>query len=220
MTAAWEVLPVAVGLGLAALPIVLIPLTLVTHRPPHVARAFLAGWVLGVLVVGALVLAVADLLVRPEVHPQWLSYVKLALGVALLGLAVRKWLSRTPPGDEPEPAAWMSSIGAMNGGKAFGLAVVLVVANPKNLLLVVSGATVIADATHRPAEQAIALAVFAVVGSVGVAAPVVAPLLLGDRAAPVLDSTNRWMTRNSSIIVAVVLLVLGLLLIINGIGGL
>ncbi len=220
MTAILEVLPVAVGLALAALPIVLIPLTLATNRPAGVVRAFLAGWLAGVLAVGAVVIAAADAIVRPEVHPQWLSYVKLGLGIALVALAARKWLSRAPAGVEPEPARWMSSVATMNGGKAFQLALLLACANPKNLLLVVSGATVIADATYRPLEQGIALVVFALVGSIGVAAPVVLPLVLGSRAEPVLAATDRWMTQHSSVIVAAVLLVLGVLLIVNGISGL
>ncbi len=220
MNAVLEVLPLAVGLALAALPIVLIPLALATNQPAGVARAFLFGWLLGVLVVGAAVIAVADLIVRPEEHPQWLSWVKLGLGVALLVLAVRKWLSRTPAGTEPEPAKWMSSVATMTSGGAFRVALLLACLNPKNLLLVVGGATVIADATYRPVEQAVALVVFAVVGSVGIAVPVVLPLVLGTRAEPVLAATDRWMTRHSAIIVAVVLLVLGVLLVVNGLAGL
>lgn len=219
MTAIIEVLPVGIGLALAALPIVLIPIALATNRPAGVARAFLAGWLMGVLAVGAVVIAVADLIVRPEEHPQWLSYVKLGLGVALLALAVRKWLYRTPAGTEPEPAKWMSSVATMNAGRAFAVALLLACLNPKNVLLVVSGAMVIADATYRPLEQAVALAVFAVVGSVGVAVPVVLPLVLGARAEPVLAATDRWMTRHSPTIVAAVLLVLGVLLVWNGLAG-
>jgi threonine/homoserine/homoserine lactone efflux protein len=220
VTAVLEVLPVAVGLALAALPIVLIPLALATNRPPGVVRAFLAGWLVGVLGAGALVIALADVIVRPEEHPLWLSYVKLVLGIALLGLAVRKWLARAPAGEEPEPAKWMASVTTMNAGKAFRIALLLACVNPKNLLLVVSGATVIADATYQPLEQAVALLVFAVVGSIGVATPVVLPLVLGARAETVLATTNRWMTRYSSVIVAVVLLVLGVLLVLDGIRGL
>ena len=219
MTAVWAALPVAVALALAALPIVLIPLALATNRPPRVARAFLAGWLLGVLAVGAVVIALADVIVRPEQHPQWLSVVKVGLGVALLALAARKFLSR-PRGDaDPEPAKWMTAVSTMQPRRAFSMALLLAALNPTNLLLVVSGATVIADATYRPLEQTVALVVFAVVGSTGVAIPVVLPLILGDRADPVLAATNRWMTRNSAVIVAAVLLVLGVVLVVNGISG-
>ena len=39
---------------------------------------------------------------------------------------------------------------------------------------------------------------------------------MGERADSVLTSVDRWMTRQSSVIVAAVLLVLGILLSVNG----
>jgi hypothetical protein len=59
--------------------------------------------------------------------------------------------------------------------------------------------------------------VFTVIGSVGVAAPPVLTLVLGDRAGPLLRSVDEWMTRQSTVIVAAVLLVLGVVLIVNGV---
>ncbi len=47
VTAVLAALPVAVGLALAALPIVLIPVALAAKRPAGVARALLGGWILG-----------------------------------------------------------------------------------------------------------------------------------------------------------------------------
>jgi hypothetical protein len=90
LTAIAQALPIAVGLALAALPIVLIPIALATKRPGRVARAFLGGWFLGVAVVGAIVILAADVVVLPNDHPRWLSYVKIALGVLLVGWAFQK----------------------------------------------------------------------------------------------------------------------------------
>ncbi|HEY5880059.1 MAG TPA: GAP family protein [Nakamurella sp.] len=61
---------------------------------------------------------------------------------------------------------------------------------------------------------------FTVVGSIGVAAPAVVTVVLGDRADEVLTAVDRWMTRQSTVIVAAVLLVLGVLLMVNGFVGL
>ena len=220
LTAAAAALPVAVGLVLAALPIVLIPVALATRRPPAVARAFLGGWLVGVLLVGAVVIVLADVVMLSGGDASWPKYVKIALGLLLLVLAVRKWQSRPRPDETPEPPAWMERVGSMTAGRAFAVALALASVNPKNLVLVVSGATVIADATPVPREQAVALVVFAVVGSIGVGAPVAVVALLGDRAPDVLGSADRWMTRHGTTIVAVVLAVLGLLLTANGIAGL
>lgn len=219
LTAIVQALPIAVGLALAALPIVLIPIALATKRPGRVARAFPGGWFLGVAVVGAIVIIAADVVVLPGDHPRWLSYVKVALGILLVGWAVQKWFSRPRHGEVPKVPKWMAAIDSMTAVQAFGLAFALASVNPKNLVLVVTGATVIADATPLPGEQAVALLVFAIVASVGVATPAALPLILGDRAGPVLASADGWMTRYSAVIVAVVLLVLGVVLLVDGITG-
>jgi hypothetical protein len=220
VTAVAAALPGALGLALAALPVLLIPVALATKRPAGVVRAFLGGWFLGVCVVGAIVILLADVVVLPSGNATWFSYVEIALGLLLMYLAVRSWLARPRAGEVPEAPTWMARVESMTAGKAFGLAFGLASLSPKNLVLVVSGATVIADATSVPGEQVVALIVFALVGSIGVAAPAVVIAVSGERAAEVLAATDQWMTRYSTVIVAVVLAVLGVLLTVNGITGL
>jgi hypothetical protein len=53
-----------------------------------------------------------------------------------------------------------------------------------------------------------------------VAAPAVVSRLLGDRADPLLAAADAWMTANSAVIMAVVLVVLGAVLIGNGVAAL
>ena len=60
-------------------------------------------------------------------------------------------------------------------------------------------------------------AVFTLVGSIGIAAPVVHRAVLGSRSAAVLEATDRWMSQHSTVIVAVVLVVLGVLVVVNGV---
>ena len=222
MTAVIAVLPVAVGLVLAALPVVLIPVALATRRPPPVARAFLGGWLLGVCVVGAVVIALADVLLPGDGDGDatWPSYLKIVLGLLLLVLAVQKWLSRPRRHEVPEPPAWLARVGSMTAGRAFGVAFALAAVNPKNLALVVGGATTIAETTSVPLQQGVALVVFALVSSIGVGAPTVVVAVLGDRADDVLAAADRWMTRHGTVIIAVVLAVLGVLLLANGVAGL
>lgn len=211
------VLPLAIGLALAALPVTLIPIALAAKRPPAVARAFLLGWLLGIAVVGTVVIVLADVIVLPSGNLSWFGYIKIAIGLVLIGLAGRRWLGRPRAGEDPPVPGWLASVDAMGAGRAFGLALLLAGLNPKNLALVLAGAVTIAEATAVPAQQAAALAVFTVIGSVGVAAPPVLTLVLGDRAGPLLRSVDEWMTRQSTVIVAAVLLVLGVVLIVNGV---
>ena len=215
--ALWEVVPVALALALASLPVLLVPLALVTRRPRAVGLCFLLGWVVGVVVVGAAVMLLGDLLGAGRRPPDWWGWVLVGLGSALVVLAVRKFRGRARPDAEPEPPPWLARMESMSAGGALGLGFALVAANPKNLALVAAGASVIVEATSQRTERALALGVLAVVGSIGVALPVLLPLVLGARAEPVLAALDRWVTRYGTVLVSAVLLVLGLLLIGNGI---
>ena len=79
-----QVLPIAVGVALSPLPIVAVVLMLVTPRGRANGLAFVAGWIAGLAVVGAIVLALAG-----KAGPgdggepaTWVSALKLVLGVA------------------------------------------------------------------------------------------------------------------------------------------
>jgi Sap, sulfolipid-1-addressing protein len=90
---------------------------------------------------------------------------------------------------------------------------------PKNLLLAVAAAAAIAETGIAGGEQAVSYAVFALIGTIGVAVPVVIYLTLGDRAETILDRLKVWMARNNSVIMAVLLLVIGAKLIGDSISG-
>ena len=82
------------------------------------------------------------------------------------------------------------------------------------------GAAAIAQTGIPGGEQAIAYAVFALVGTIGVAAPG-RHLLRARRArGPILDGLKRWMAHDNGVIMAVLLLVIGAKLIGDGIAGL
>jgi NAD/NADP transhydrogenase beta subunit len=66
----------------------------------------------------------------------------------------------------------------------------------------------------------VGVAVFVVIGSLTVAGPVIAYLLLGERAERALDEIKQFMSDHNAVIMAVVCLVLAAKLIGAGIGGL
>lgn len=204
-------LPIAVGVLISPMPIVAVVLMLVSRRGGSNGLAFLLGWVVGITAVAALVvLLVGEADTTADAEPQtWASILKLVLGLGLLALAVKEWRARPASGTTPPTPRWMTAIDSFTAVKAFGLAILLGAVNPKNLLLVVSGAATIAQATTVRSEQLGALAVFVVVASIGVATPLVVYLVLGDRAPAVLEAIKAWMTQNNATIMAVLLLVLG-----------
>ena len=217
------VLPLGLGVALSPLPIIAVVLMLATPRGRRNGPAFIARWVLGLAVVGIVVLVISagagasDDQAGPAT---WVEVVKLVLGVALIGLAARQWQGR-PRGDEaPALPGWMSSIDAFGPGKAFGLAVVLSAVNPKNLLLVVAAATAIAQTGVDAGGQAVALAVFVVLGTLGPGLPLGIYYALGARSAHVLEGLRQWMAAHNTAIMTVLLLVIGLKLVGNGVSGL
>ncbi len=93
-------------------------------------------------------------------------------------------------------------------GPLFGLGVAVGVLNPKNLAVAVASAVVTA-ATGLPATQQIGVvAIYVVVASLGVAAPVVAAIALGDRSKSVLTGWREWLERNNGTVMAVIYLLL------------
>ena len=100
------------------------------------------------------------------------------------------------------------------------VAFLLVTVNPKDAVLVVTGAAAIATATASVAHQVLALLLFTGVASAAVAAPVLLHVVLGDRAATVLAAAKGWMTANGSWVMTVVLVVIGAVLLGNGVSGL
>jgi threonine/homoserine/homoserine lactone efflux protein len=217
------VLPLGLGVALSPVPIIAVVLMLASPRGRFNGPAFVAGWVLGLSLVGTVVLVISagagasDDRAGPAT---WVDVVKLVLGVALIGLAARQWRGRPRGDDAPALPAWMSSIDSFGPGRAFGLAVLLSAVNPKNLLLVVAAATAIAQTGVDAGGQAVALAVFVVLGTVGPGLPLGISYALGARSAHVLEALRRWMAAHNTAIMTVLLLVIGLKLMGDGIAGL
>ncbi|MBN9690985.1 MAG: GAP family protein [Verrucomicrobia bacterium] len=211
-----ESLPIALGLLLATLPAVAIPLILLTRRETGVLLGFLFGWALGFMLLGSLLMLTADLLpLNPEGSPAWISRLRLPLGLFLLGLALKKWRARPEPGTDPELPRWLAAIETVRTPRALVLGFLLVVVNPKNAVLVSSGALAIASQTPVFAAQIGALLIFTVVASLGVTAPLVLWLLLGERAKGPLDQLKALLARYNSTFMTLVLATLGLMVIVG-----
>ena len=114
----------------------------------------------------------------------------------------------------------MGTIDHVSGTGALGMGVLLSDVNPKNLMITVAAAAAIAQTGISAGEQAIALAVFVVIASLGVGAPVAVFFLMRDRAAKLLGELKDWMAANNAAIMAVLMLVIGAKLIGDGISGL
>jgi threonine/homoserine/homoserine lactone efflux protein len=217
-----QVLPLAVGVALSPVPIIAVVLMLTTPRGRVNGPAFLLGWVIGLTVVGAIVLAVAGRAgANEDAEPAtWVDVVKIVLGVLLALVAIRQWRGRPRRGAEAELPKWVRTIDTFTPTRSLAIAAALSGVNPKNLLLTVGAAAAIAQTGIGTGQQAIALAVFILVGTLGPGIPVAIYFALGDRARRLLDELKAWMGAHNAAIMAVLCLVIGVKLIGDGISGL
>jgi threonine/homoserine/homoserine lactone efflux protein len=210
-----QVLSLAVGVALSPVPIIAVVLMLGTPRARANGPMFLLGWVLGLSVVGAVaLLAASGGDASEDGDPAtWVGWVKLGLGVLLLLVAIQQWRGRPREGDEAALPKWMQTIDQFSPAKAFGMAALLSGINPKNLLLTLGAASAIAQTGIDAGEQAVALAVFVVIGTLGPGIPVGIYFAMGQRAKHLLDGLKAWMGTHNAAIMAVLCLVIGAKLI-------
>src|SRR5919198_4189327 len=169
-----QVLSLGIGVALSPVPIIAVVLVLGTPHARANGPAFLVGWVVGLALVGTiLLLAASGADASEQGEPAtWVDVVKLALGGLLALAAIKQWRGRPRGGDEPELPKWMQTIDEFGLGKAFGMAALLSGVNPKNLLLTAAAASAIAQTGIDAGQQAVALAVYVAIGTLGPGIPV------------------------------------------------
>jgi len=213
-----EILPLAVVVMVSPINIIAAILLLFSPRPVPAAAAYLVGFAAGV---GA-VLVAFDLVAE---QVDWSSsdasrggaLLRLALGVWLLVAAVKKLRKRGATDGPPELPPRMRGISSMAPGRAATTGLAIGALNPKNLAMALASALAIGAAGLSGGESALVIAVYVVLASVGVAAPLVVTLALGDRSPPVLETWRDWLARNNDVVMAVLYFVFAAVLIGNGI---
>jgi threonine/homoserine/homoserine lactone efflux protein len=203
-------------------PIIAVVLMLSTPTGRVNGPAFLAGWIIGIAVLGTIVLVVAGgaSASKHGAPATWVSILKLVLGALLLGLAVKQWRGRPRGDSEPALPGWMKAVDRFTPGRSVAMGVALSAINPKNLILVVGGAAAIAQTGASTSSQAVAIAVFIVIATLGVAAPIVIYFATGDRATKILADLHDWLARENATIMAVICLIIGAKLIGDAISAL
>ncbi|MGA4980283.1 GAP family protein [Streptomyces cinereoruber] len=199
----------AVGIAISPLPLIAVILMLATPKGRVNGIAFTAGWVAGLAAVVAVVVAAGSGLHTTGEKPSWAYWLKLALGVLFVLMAFKQWRGRPREGHEAAAPKWMRAIDRFTAAKAAALAVVLVAANPKNLVLAVGGAVSIATSGTGAGGKTLATALMVLIGSLCTLLPLGVYLLGGSRSAHVLSGWKEWMSLHNAAIMTTVLAVLG-----------
>lgn len=217
-----QMLTSAVGIAISPLPLIAVILMLATPKGRPNGLAFTAGWIVAVAaVVTVVVLAGSGADAAGDDGPAtWTLWLKLALGVLFLLLGAKQWKNRPREGHESPTPGWMKAIDTFTPAKAAGLAVALVVANPKNLVLAVGGAVSIAGSTATAGGRTVAAALMVLIASLCALLPLGVYLAGGTRSAQVLGGWKAWMARHNSAIMTTLLLVLGVKYIGDALSGL
>ncbi len=211
-----EILGTAIGVAISPVPIIAVILMLFSSKAVANSLSFLLGWVVGLSVAGAVILALG--LEASDGGPSTTSgWIKIVIGVLLLGLAWKNWAGRPRGDEEAELPAWMASIDDFTAVKAFGLAFILSAVNPKNLGLTIAAVVTITSGGLSSGEEIGVLAAFVGIASITVAVPVIANLLLGDKASGGLNTMKEWLVANNNVVMVVLFVVLGAKVLGDGI---
>jgi hypothetical protein len=206
----------SVGVALSPIPVAAILIILMSARARTNAPAFLLGWMAGILTIGLVVSLMPGLLTARGEPTQLSGLTRVALGIALLLLAVRQWRQRPEPDaavDVPPLLARLDSIGIMQSSiTGFLLSAI----HPKNLILDAAGAAAIDASMLDSATQYTALVIFTLIASVGIIIPIAAYFIAKRRVGTLLGRWKDWLIRKNIQVMIVLLLILGALLIARG----
>jgi hypothetical protein len=225
-----------VGVALSPLAIVAVLALLGTRRARVNGLTFLAGWTVAVigLLVGALLLADALEARGTRTPPGWLAPLRLLLGALLLVAAVviyrrgrakvmaaaRASTTQATLATAPQLPKWLASVESFKPGRCFVIGVVAFLLNPVDTSCTIGAALDLATAPVGSTAKWFAGAFFVLVSISSVAVPVAWYLAVPDRAERSLQSAQLWIARHTTLLNALVALIVAAMLLSKGIQGL
>jgi threonine/homoserine/homoserine lactone efflux protein len=214
-------LPLAVVVAIAPVPIIAVVLMLLSPRAGATSAGFLTGWTAGTAGLTTVVVLLAGSDDRGGGRSTTIaSWAELALGGLLLALAGQQWRVRPAPGARPGSPAWTAALDRFTAPRAGSLGLVLSALNPKNFLVCVAAGATIAAGDLGAAQAGWSVVLFTGIAVSTVALPVLGHAVGRRRIAGPLDSLRRWLTAHNSAVTITVLLVLGVVLLGQGLAGL
>jgi hypothetical protein len=208
---------IPLGLVVALSPITIIPAVLVLQapKPRPSSLSFLAGWLLGLAAVTALCVAASGLL--GGLHkstPSWASWLRVVLGSALILFGIYRWLTRHGHTESP---AWMRSFATITPARAAITGAAMVVVRPDVLLICVPAGLAIGGSGLDTAGDWLAAAFFVTIAASTVAVPILAYAAAGHRLDDAMGRLKDWMEKNNAALMAAILIVIGVMVLYNGI---
>lgn len=215
-----ELLPLSMAIALNPIPIIALMLTLQSPRAGSLSAMFAAGWVGGILAAMIVTTLLSSLLPERDSGESApvAGTIMIVLGLVLIGLAIRLWRQR--PGDNEEVALpeWMASMMTMNPSRGLKMGFLISALNFKHLLIASSAGVVIAASELSTPSQLVAFALFVLFASSSVILPVLAHRVMGRQFQARTEGAYHWLVTHNATILSVLLLVIGIVVIGDGIG--
>jgi threonine/homoserine/homoserine lactone efflux protein len=208
-------IPLALVIALSPLSIIPAVLVLQAPRPRPTSLAFLGGWLLGIAALTAIFVAASGALGGlHSSRPTWASWLRVVLGSALIAFGIFRWLTRHSHTDTP---AWMRSFASISPARACVTGAVLTVVRPDVLLICIAAGLAIGSSGLSIANDWISAVFFVAIAASTVAIPILAYAAAGDRLDDSMARLKDWMERNNAALLAAILVVIGLMVLYNGI---
>ena len=207
--------PLALVIAISPLSIIPAVLVLQAPRPRPSSLACLAGWLFGLAALTALFVAGSGVLGgMHKSPPTWASWLRVALGSALIVFGIYRWLTRHRHTESP---AWMRSFATISPTRAGITGLALVVVRFDVLVMCLVAGLAIGTSQLSVAGELICAVFFVAVSASTVAIPVLAYAAAGHRLDDTLARLKDWMEKNNAALMAAILVVIGLMVLYNGI---
>jgi Sap, sulfolipid-1-addressing protein len=208
-------IPLALVVSISPLSIIPAVLVLQTPRPRPTGLAFLGGWLLGLAALTAVFVVSSDALgALRDSPPAWASWLRVVLGLALIGYGIYEWLTRRRHTESPK---WMRSFSTLTPPRAGLTGLVLVIVRLEVLTMCALAGLAIGGSGLGMAANWIIGTIFVAVAASTVAIPILAYAGAGDRLNEPMARLKDWMERNNAALLAAILLVIGLMVLHNGV---
>jgi threonine/homoserine/homoserine lactone efflux protein len=141
----------------------------------------------------------------------------LIFGLLLLILAVRSFFGEDDSDDlDSPPPKFMTILDQLGPVKLFGLGIAISIMQPRFIIFVLAGASIIADAKLPASENFISILVLALLMVWAMLVPIIVFLVMGERRTTAMKSMRTWLVSNQRMINVVVMGFFGILMIILG----
>jgi hypothetical protein len=205
-----DLLGLAVAIAVSPVPVIAVVLMLISAGGRANAIALLAGWAatLTVVVIGVALLGIGG--APDDGGGHGVAVAQLGLAAILAVVIAIEWRGRH------RSPRWMALLTDLSPARALALGVALVALNAKDGALAVAAGAKLGDGAPAVPAAILDVALFVLIASATVIAPVAVDLALGDRAGPILRSWHAWLERHGATAVIATLGVIVAVLVVQG----